>query len=349
MKFDLSKIDVEDFLNELGVNNISKKGKEYFFSCPLPRHIGVDHTPSISMEEGTTKIYCFGCKFGGNAVSFLAELEEISPLKAKHWIRERFNVDIHMPEEGFKEAILKKIERMKNPPEKDTKQINYTTIDESELDKRFIDWDEVHRSWQGKIEGAYPLAYMLDRGFKPNTLNEWAFGWDMISQRICFPIRDQYGNLLGLKGRTTDPNERSRYLVLGGPEYGFDTYNVSRVLFGLDKVLSKNKEKDLIVVEGELNTVSMHQKGFINTVGISGKNLSQKQVDLIKEHSESATFIFDDFRDTLDAANQLDPFIPTKLFPEHHKDPADMEGAEINDLLLRSNSLLCYNITSAII
>lgn len=335
--FDFSKIDVEDYLNELGLNNVQRKGDQVWFSCPLSGHMGVDKTPSASMELGTTRMHCFGCNFSGNAVSFLSELEGVSPLKARKWLRERFNIGYYEPKEGFSSAIHKKLERIqKRLTEKPrSTSLHSTLLDEREVTKRSVDWYKVFKDWQDIIEEAYPLAYMLDRGFHPTTLDKWAIGWDMISQRISIPIRDEHGNLVGFKGRAVD--FLPRYLVLGGPEYGFDTYNVSNVLFGLSLV---DDPTELIVVEGELNCIAMHQKGYTNTVGISGKILSDNQINLIKKYANSVLFIFDEVKDTLNAAYSLRETIPTFVAPQHSKDPADMSQGDLQKLLAGSRSAI---------
>lgn len=335
MYFDFSKIDVEDYLNELGLNNVSRKGDQVWFSCPLEGHMGADKTPSASMEIETTRMHCFGCNFSGNAVSFLSELEGVSPLKARKWLRDRFGIGYYEPKEGFSNAIHKKLDRIQNRLSGKSQSVfpHSTLLDEREVTKRSVSWNKIYSDWMGKIEEAYPLAYMLDRGFHPTTLDEWAIGWDMISQRISIPIRDEHGNLVGFKGRAVD--FLPRYLVLGGTEYGFETYNVSNVLFGLSNV---EDPSDLIVVEGELNCIAMHQKGYVNTVGISGKMLSDKQVNLIKKYANRVTFIFDEVKDTRNAAVLLRENIPTYITSAHSKDPADMSKQELNELVAEASS-----------
>ena len=92
------------------------------------------------------------------------------------------------------------------------------------------------------------------------------------------------------------------------------------------------------MVEGELNCISMHQKGYSNTVGISGKILSDNQIDLIKKYADSVTFIFDEVRDTNNAAQLLRPFMPTYITPPHSIDPADMMEEELNTLITEARS-----------
>lgn len=280
-------------------------------------------------------MHCFGCNFSGNAVSFLAEVEGVSILKARQWLRDRFGMGWREPEDTFSAEINKKLERMGKEKnlERNT-SLHTTLLNEDEVEKRSVDWYTVFDQWQGKIQAAYPLAYMLDRGFHPKTLDDWAIGWDIISQRISIPVRDEHGNLLGFKARAVDDDPR-RYLVLGGAEYGFETYPVSGVLFGIHLA----KEHDwLIVREGELNTIAMHEAGLTNTVG-TGKTLSDKQIDMILKYAKSHVLVsYDDHRDSLNAASILEPYIPVKVVPTSEKDPADMFKDELYELITRAES-----------
>jgi DNA primase len=334
-KFDTEKIDVEDYLHELGLTGIYRKGNEYWFSCPLSGHMGADNTPSASMEVGTTRMHCFGCNFSGNAVTFLAEYEGVSNLKARQWLRDRFGMGWREPEDTFSSEIKKKLERMENKknPERNT-SLHSTLLNEDEVEKRSVDWYRVFDEWQGKIPSAYPLAYMLDRGFHPKTLDEWAIGWDIISQRISIPVRDDYGNLLGFKARAVD-NSPQRYKVLGGPEYGFETYPVTTVLFGIH--LAK-KHDTLIIREGELNVIAMHEAGVTNTVGV-GKHISDTQLLMILKYANKGVLVsFDDYGDSLNAARMLEPYLPVKVFPPSEKDPADMFKDELYELITAAES-----------
>jgi DNA primase len=84
----------------------------------------------------------------------------------------------------------------------------------------------------------------------------------------------------------------------------------------------------------------MHQNGFDNTVGISGKILSDEQAELMKSFAKKSILIFDDQEDTIAAAKKLRKFIPTSITVEHDKDPADMSRQEIMSLIDRRRSSL---------
>jgi len=335
LALDLSKIDVFDFLSELGMNNVREDGDDVWYSCFSDQHYRGDVNPSASMQKGTTKFYCFSCGMHGNAVSFLADLENVSPIQAAVWIRERF-VGSSVPDQ---KTLLENVKEVLTQPKSKSARSKTKALDEKELQRRAIDWRSA-KAWLEYSRGQFdtddtPILYMFDRGFDPETLNKFEIGWDKISERIAIPIRDEYGRLIGFKGRSIDG--QPRYLVLGGPEYGFEPYSTREVIFGLDKV---GDCEEIIVCEGELNAIAMHQHGFKNAVGISGKILSDEQTELIKKHAERVLLIFDEEEDAIAAARKLRTSLPTKIVPNHDKDPADMDATEISWLIQSAKSSL---------
>lgn len=339
MAIDLEKIDVYEFLSELGINNIKDEGREVKYSCFGDSHYRGDANPSASMEKGTTKFYCFSCGMSGNAVTFLATLENVSPIQSSIWIKERFG-GLEVPQQGkiadtIKDMLNKKVEQKINTPA--------PVLDEKEALKRRVSWksEEAYFKYIGgedwESSDVAPFIYMIKRGFSVDTLQDWDIGWDKISERITIPIRDVEGNLLGFKARSY--NKDPKYLVLGGPEYGFEPYETSQVIFGADRFKLADS-KHIIVCEGELNAIAMHQHGFKNVVGISGKFISDRQINIIKSLASSVGLIFDELDDSIRAAEKLRYSIPTSVVAAHDKDPADMTRDEVVSLLATSRSSL---------
>jgi DNA primase len=254
LALNLDKIDVADFLNELGMNNVREEGKDVWYSCFSDAHYRGDANPSASMEKGTTRFFCFSCGMSGNAVTFLAELENVSPIQAAIWIKERFG-GVGTPDrkdilENVKDILSKKGTQHSGSKNKE--------LQETEVLRRKIDWKSA-KAWlqySGDLIDSSDTAiiYMFDRGFVPEVLDKFEIGWDKISERICIPVRDAEKNLVGFKGRAID-NKEPKYMVLGGPEYGFDPYLTKHILFGLPQILNSKKYQDtgeIILCEGEL-------------------------------------------------------------------------------------------------
>lgn len=336
MALDLSKVDVYEFLNELGMNNVREERSDVWYSCFSDQHYRGDANPSASMEKETTRFHCFSCGMSGNAVSFLAELENVSPIQAAIWIKERF---IGVETAPSKANIIENVKEILNNKKEIKKPYTNPAINELEAMKRRIDWKS-SRAWlkysgEERSEQDAPIEYMFNRGFTEEVLDKFEIGWDKISERISIPIRNEKGELVGFKGRAL--NSMPKYIVLGGPEYGFETYQTKKVLFGLDKAKTGG---ELIVCEGELNVIAMHQHGFTNTVGISGKVLSEEQVELIKKNGQKVILIFDEEEDSINNAAKLRRYIPTSIVGPHKKDPADMDWTETKWLVQSARSSL---------
>lgn len=342
-------INVEEMLIELGVRNVrSNPNGEVEFSCPFAGHSSMDSSPSASMtvEErdhpngGTypkTSWNCFGCGMKGTAISFLAEFEGISPIKAKRFLRERFAPTwSDTPDEH---TLVDQINAMfRNDPSERRPTRPVPVLEETELDPMYVDWIEVFAEWDQTHNSPEPYCYMLDRGFEPETLMDFEVGFDFgRSKRFSIPVRNEHGELVGFKGRAWWEDASPRYKALGGEDYNFETLEFSRVLFALNIARNHNH---LIVREGELNAMKMHEWGWTNTVGISGKNLSETQIYLIKKYADSVTFYFDEMEDSMRAAEKVEMALATTVMWTEN-DPVDSSRSEVEHAYeVKTNSLI---------
>ena len=197
-----------------------------------------------------------------------------------------------------------------------------------------------------------------DRGFSREILDRFEVCYDPISDRPAITVRDNDGALVGFRGRAWRSDQIPKYLVLGdtergvamyGERYGFKPYDASQYVFALDKAVPQDGA--LIFCEGELNVISMHEKGFMNTIGPSGSTVSSTQIKKIVQACDEVIVFFDsDLQDQASAFNarlkianvvdQLEPFVSVRVVPDHHGDPAEMERDQIVDLIQRSESSL---------
>jgi len=352
-RFDYEKIDVVQFLKGLGVRNVRDLGLEVSYSCPFDGHSREDSSPSASMSKVTivkddgneyppTTFNCFTCGKAGTAITFLSILENVSPIISRRMIRQQFGMSFKEPEDGLHKELMSLIS--KNPRNKSGfKSLNIQPeISILELEQR-----KVH--WVSGI-GTVPIlwkSYMLERGFDPIILHEFEIGFDRISGRIAIPVFDEKNRLIGFKGRAWNDNQIPKYLVLGGKGYNFGPYEVSQVLFALNVARDHiQQELDpfqmyfdktvMIVREGELNTIAMHQHGYKNTVGFSGQHLSTKQIELIKDHCRRVILWFDDVHMATKAAKKLERFMPSYVCIATDKDPAEMSREEIRVAISQS-------------
>lgn len=348
---ELSRVDVVDMLDALDVFNVQEQGDEVLFSCPFPGHSHGDEKPSAYMNRQTTAWFCHGCKRRGNAVTFVAEHENVSKLQATRFLREEYDSTFREPVDGsFAKEWDMHFKATPAEPEWTPEP-----LDESVVEATYIDWHEVAKYREREDVELGALSYMFDRGFSPETLAEFEVGYDDISRRIVFPVRDEQGRLIGMKGRAIYPDQKPKYLVQGDrpgrrERYGYQPYNSAAVVYNLHRAGERDR---LVVVEGEFNVMAMHQMGHTNVVGLGGSAVTDRQMALVRWHCDEAVLFFDSWKEELDeigpwyvpdkagnaatalAIQKLEPHIRVLVTPDHVGDPADMTPDEVDGLLRR--------------
>lgn len=353
MRLDLSRVDVVEFLEAIDIQNITFSGNDVRFSCPFPEHKFGDKNPSGYMNKDNTAFICFSCGRKGNAITFLADVMGVSNTQARYWISQKWS-SAFVEIDHFKNYIISLTAEKKEEVVVD----NYV-LDEKEYSLRKVSWTHewFRCSWGN---------YMLGRGFTSKILEKFEVSYDPISDRPCLTIRDEYGNLVGFKGRAWREDQFPKYMIIGdterslalyGPRYGFAPYDASKYLFGLDK--AKPKDGTLIFCEGELNVISMHQKGFSNVVGPSGSTVSEVQVRKLVKACDQVIVLFDSDRQdqgkqfaarakVATVVAQLSQHIPVKVVPEHDGDPAEMSADVLKELVDAAESATVTQIKNLI-
>ncbi len=339
-KFDRSQIDVREFLETLGVSNISKVGNEFFYSCPFPGHKHGDSNPSASMQEGTTWWKCFGCGRHGDAVAFLSMHEGVSPLVALGWLQGKYGGDF-IYEEG---ALTKIIGEILTPAEQELPPEEPQPIIPNWYD---IDWGKAADSSYMNDSCALPgyIRYMFMRGFRSDILDCHDIGWDPISDRIVIPFKNVFGEIIGAKGRAWKEGDSPRYKVLGGKDYGFEPVKIGNVVYGIHCAID-----NVLLMEGELNAMSAEQKGFA-ALATSGSNLSDRQATIIRRLVKDVTIIYDGdeagYRGALEAAAKLSPYMTVRInFNDPEHDISDMTEDELGKLVDEAKSWSAYQVES---
>lgn len=329
------KVDVIEFLEINNVKNISVRGDEVMFSCPFPGHKHGDKSPSASMNASNTAWLCFGCGRRGNAATFLAEIEECSVFSARKWLREYFG-------NGFREplsTLAAEIDDMFTEQTEEAEEVNQP-IPEELMHDYLMNWKLVASDPEAsdKVPG---ITYLLDRGFSPTTLMNYDVGYDTRDERIVLGVRNLDDQLIGIKGRAVRPEQQPRYRVYGRPRIDYKPYSTGEVVY-LGNVAQGRG--DIIVCEGELNALKMHEFGYLNAVGISGASFTKGHADIIAKIADRAILYFDSdhagLAGALTAADLLVSRIPVLIVPPHERDAADSTKEEVDDLINRAKTIL---------
>lgn len=369
----LHLVDVDEFLETLEVGNISKAtADERLFSCPFPGHSAGDSRPSAYMNDGSkdkskaTVWKCHGCGRSGNAITFYAEIENVSKQQAANDLRERYAPNFRKPRGG---SISAEFELWLRDREKKAAQapVKAPTIPQKRYDKLFaVDWED---AWSIYEEGDAPaeIAYMFDRGFTVETLVAWDIGYDERTQRITIPVHNADGEIVGVKGRSWKSKraEKIKYLILGDNpakpkrfKYGFPYYEKSLIVFGLHKL--EGPVETLVLVEGELDVLALWQIG-IPAVCTGSAHLSETQAKLVRDWCDEVIVFFD----TNTAGEQgtfgwydkddefhpgvlqaLQPFIRVKIVDDHEGDASELvqdnREDELRELFSSAKSALHF-------
>jgi DNA primase len=342
MSFDASYVDVEHYLESLGVRNLKRASEtEWSFSCPMPDHPGSDENPSAYMNSMTGLFQCFSCKAKGNIVQVTSILLDVSHLEATRLLKEAYMPGYYDPDERDTVKEVKKI--MEEAAEREEKLRNHILFDDTK-DSFYVDWHYDFGSGQ-------PYAqYMEARGFEEDALQEWELGYDERSRRITIPVRDEKGNLVGFKGRAWEDYNKPKYLILGDrpgkvSHYGWTPYHVTEVLFGAHRF---EHQDQLIIMEGELNVVACYQKTRRNAVALNGSNFSDKQAEIVKSKTESVvTFLDSDLAGKLcteKIIEKLSPYMPVYVVPDHVGDAATMDASTIERTIDSAHSQLEFKL-----
>lgn len=353
---DLSSVDVMDMLVRLGLSNVrlTSGGREANFSCPRAGHAHGDEVPSAYMNVETTATWCFGCHFKGNAISFVAEVQEVSTADAQRWLRDTYGIEFSEPEGG---SMVGELERRLRPRVEEQPR---TRPSVGFLSMMRSDWhsnDPMREEWQW---------YMIRRGFTPDMLTSLDVGYDYWCKRITIPVFDLDGEFVGVKGRAWQDGRQPKYDILGdvgeSTRYGFHPYEASKVVFNLQR----HRDLDIAVVfEGELNAVAGEQimvecgAHVARSTAIGMSYMSLRHAQLLAREVDSV-FLFgdpdssgDDFvRGRVDslgkrqpgAAALLEPMVGTWIVTGQEHDAAEYlrrgEGSTVIELIKSATSSL---------
>lgn len=350
----VGEIDADDLLAMLGAENVHDVGREEIgFSCfYVAGHSHGDQNPSAHLNRDSLLWRCKGC---GRAGSLLELVKLALPLGATHpaalaWLREHFGEVVRAPRGGSLTADLElRLARIHHRPAERRLPNEAETIGPKGI--LAFDWRSDHSA----------AVYMLGRGFAPEVLEDWGFGYDTWTRRVAIPVRDESGTLVGFKGRSPY-NRDPKYLLLGDTEgresrygvgYGFEMHDAQAVLFGLDRA----KGDALVVCEGELDAVACHAAGVENAVATGTKSISSAQLWLMRAHAGTLIFLYDSDSAGQDAVwgfsddagkwhpghvEKLSPFFRLLVCDDHEGDPASMSAEEIRDLVAGAQHWLRY-------
>ena len=310
----IAKNPIEDVVGQYV--RLSKKGGNLFGLCPFHG----EKTPSFSVAPGKQIYYCFGCHKGGGVINFIMEIENLSYPDAVRFLAKRAGMEV---------------------PEDDAYQSRYRQ--QERLWKLCRDAARFFHSQLMEPDGAQARAYLAGRGLTGATVTRFGLGfapdawssltdrmlhmgytrqelvdaglavqkekngkrsvYDKFRNRVMFPIIDLRGNVIGFGGRVMD-GSTPKYLT--SPETVI--FNKRKNLFALN-VAKKSKQGYIILCEGYMDTITLHQYGFDCAVASLGTALTDEQVNLLSKYTQQVVLTYDSDAAGQDATRRAIPML----------------------------------------
>ncbi len=293
------RTDIMDLVSSYVSLDSRRQGRTHKGLCPFHN----EKTPSFMVYEDTQSFYCFGCGAGGDAITFTMKIENLDYIEAVKLLAER--AGLTMPQDGYDDSLTQKKNRILAAnreaarffhscllEEKNSHALNYflnrgitpQTIKHFGLGYAPDSWDSLIKHMKTKGFSINEL-YEADL-VKKSTKNGERF-YDNFRNRMMTPIIDIRGNVIGFGGRVLD-DSKPKYVNTS------DTlvYKKRHEVFAMN--YAKNSKEDfLIVAEGYMDVIALHQAGFTNAVACLGTALTQEQARLMKRYTDEVVLSYD--------------------------------------------------------
>ena len=276
--------------------SLRRSGANLFGLCPFHG----EKTASFSVSPDKGICYCFGCHKGGGVISFMMEIEGLSYPDAVRSLAKRAGMTVPEDEQYQSRyraqerlwALMKDAGRFFNErlyaPEGETCRayIGKRGLSKSVVTQFGIGY--APDSWNALVDAMRKKGY-TDAELRAADLVGEKNGrvYDRFRNRLMFPIIDVRGNVVGFGGRVLDKSE-PKYLNSNETLI----FNKRKNLFGLN-FAKKTKQPNIILVEGNIDVVTLHQFGFDNAVASLGTSLTEDQVTLLSRYTEEVILTYD--------------------------------------------------------
>ena len=280
--------------------NLKRSGANMFGLCPFHG----EKTASFSVAPDKGIYYCFGCHKGGGVINFQMEVEGLSYPDAVRALAKR--VGMTVPEDEQYQSRYRQQERLWALHKEAARFFHsqlYAPVGKTALEyalgrgmsKAILttfgvgyapdSWDSLVKAMRAK---GYTDKELTDSGLVTVSQKNGNL-FDRFRDRLMFPIIDVRGNVIAFGGRIIK-NDKEAAKYLNSPETLI--FNKRKNLFGLN-LAKKTKENALILVEGNIDVVALHQYGFTNAVASLGTSLTEEQAALITRYAEQVILIYD--------------------------------------------------------
>ena len=293
-----SRNDIVDVISQYV--HLQKKGSSYFGLCPFHN----EKTGSFSVTPSKQMYYCFGCGAGGNVFTFLMEYENLTFSEALHMLAERSGVEL--PKQEMSQQARREADKRGRLFEINKEAAKYFySLMRTERGKMAMDYfakRELSQETMQKFGLGYSdkysddlYKYLRKKGYEDAilkesglvTIDERRGGYDKFWNRAMFPIMDANNKVVAFGGRVMGEGEPK---YLNSPETMI--FNKSRTLYGL-YLARKSRRPQLILCEGYMEVIALHQAGFDNAVASLGTALTSGHANMLKRYAKDVYLCYD--------------------------------------------------------
>ncbi|SFW43586.1 DNA primase [Ruminococcus flavefaciens] len=280
-----------------GYVNVIRRGRNYVCSCPFHS----EKTPSCTIFTDTQNFYCFGCGAGGDVITFIMKIENLTFPEAVKLLAQRAGLEV--PAYGNKDSGYAKRKTRIYEMNRIAANFYYTNLFKGK-DKTGLQYF-ANRKLTPQTIKKYGLGYASDswneltdvlrsKGYSDDEMADaWLAGmkngrtFDMFRKRVMFPIVDLRGNIIGFGGRVLDDSQ-PKYLNTGKTP----VFDKGSNLFSMNFAKNSNAKR-LILCEGYMDVIAVNQAGFENVVATLGTAITPDQARLISHYAEEVVVAYD--------------------------------------------------------
>ena len=287
--------DIVDVVSEY-VRLGKRSGANLFGLCPFHN----EKTPSFSVSPDKQIYHCFGCGKGGGVINFIMEIEGLTFPEAVEFLARRAGMTVPQQENDASSRLRARLYELN----KDAARFFYRQLQEKSGEKARLYMQQrritpataknfglgyAPDSWDALAKAMREMGYSEQELLTADLVRRGKNGgvYDTFRSRLMFPIIDVRGNVTGFSGRIIGDGEPKYLNTKETP-----VYNKGKLLFGLN-LAKKSKSGYLILVEGNVDVVSLHQAGFDSAIAALGTALTNEQARLISRYTGEVILAYD--------------------------------------------------------
>ena len=275
---------------------LRQRGRLYTGLCPFHS----EKTPSFTVYPNTQSYYCFGCGNGGDVITFIKNYENLDYIEAVKLLADR--AGMQMPDDtGQDDSYRRKriLEANRQAAKFFFKTLNSDAGREARayLRRRGLSDETITRFGIGYAPDGWGQLrdYLVSKGFKDSELIEASLcsagrnggAFDFFRSRVMFPVIDVRGQVVAFSGRTMGADTRKYVNTKDTP-----VFKKSKVLFGMN--YAKNAgTKRVILVEGQMDVITLHQAGFTDAVATLGTAITDEHAMMLSRYVEEVLVCYD--------------------------------------------------------